>query len=526
MYFIAAAAMAQEQSSLMTLETLIKTFREALAILAQHVNPAAYRNHVLALFLLKRINDQVAEHSRMLEQAALQAGRSPEEARARAIDPDEHRWVLPPLAHWENIKATPSNLGAALETACAELERHNPKLLAAVLSPLRFETAGAPAVVEQHEAMLRALLGHFDQLALGEQSTAATKRVGQAAEFLLAELAHGEMKKGGSTISANALMQLLAELLEPAPNQRVCDPACGAGGALLACAEYLQQRGHSPQTLSLFGQEFDAEAWALCKMNLLLHDLLDARIVLGSTLTQPLLDEAGRLLQFDLVLAEPPFSLGEWEHEAAARSSLGRFDAGLPPARRGEFAFVQHIVATLNANGRAAIVVPHGVLFRGGVEKQIRAALLQPETDLVEAVIALPAGVLGHHKAHSAILILNRNKPEPRRGRVLFLNAAALAHAPRAFQLDKATRLQITTLYHSYEANAELRHTHLVRAVSLAEIATTYEYSLHVARYVAATPNDWALDVAQTLTELDTLDQEKRAAEEEMARLLKTLGYN
>lgn len=525
MYFFGAAAMVQEQASPMTLETLTTHMREALAVLARYVNPATYRNHVLALLLLKRINDQVAEHSRMLEQTALQAGLSPEEARARAIDPDEHRWIIPPLARWENIKATPSNLGAALETACAELERHNPKLLAAVLSPLRFEASGTPVVVEQHETMLRALLKHFDQLVLGEQSTAATKLVGRAAEFLLAELAHAEMKKGGSTTSANALMQLLAELLRPEPNQRVCDPACGAGGALLACAEYLQQRGYSPQTLSLYGQEFDAETWALCKMNLLLHDMLDARIVLGSTLTQPLLDDGGRLLQFDLVLAEPPFSLGEWEHEVAARTSLGRFDAGLAPARRGEFAFVQHIAATLNANGRAAIVVPHGVLFRGGVEKQIRAALLQPETDLVEAVIALPAGALGHHKAHSAILILNRNKPEPRRGHVLFINAAALAPSARAFQLDGATRLQITTLYHSGEANAELRQAHLARAVSLAEIATTYEYSLYVARHIFASPDDRILNVAQALTELQTLDQEKRAAEEEMVRLLKTLGY-
>lgn len=506
----------------MTIETLKTHLREALAVIARYASPVAYRNHVLALLLIKRINDQIAARSRVLEQAALQAGRSPQEARALANDPDEHRWLLPASARWENLMAATNGLGAALENACMDLERHNPKRLTAVLSPLRFEGIGIPAEAEQHEAMFREVLAQLDKL---DSGAATAQLFGDAVEFLIEALAEWANKKQTNNTSAKPLMQLLAELLRPEPNMRVCDPACGAGGAFLACTEYVQQQGHAPQTLSFYGQEFDTETWRACKLNLLLHDLLDVRIVRGSSISQPILDEAGRLLQFDLVLAEPPFSLAEWEHEAAARTAHGRFDAGLPPPHRGEFAFVQHIAATLNERGRAAIVVPHGVLFRGGMEKQIRASMLQPETDLIEAVIALPEGALGNHKMPSAILILNRNKAETRRERVLFINANALLRSTRAIPLEVATRREIAALYHNFDKANDAAGAGVARMISLHEIATKHDFSLHVARYVAAAPDTFSLDIAQTLAELEPLERDRLAAETAMTRMLRELGY-
>ncbi len=506
----------------MTIETLKTHLREALAVIARFAPPAAYRNHVLALLLVKRINDQIAERSRVLEQTALQAGHSPQEAHALARDPDEHRWVLPPNARWENLEATTSAFSSTLERACVELERHNPKLLTAVLSPLRFEVAGILAEAEQHEIMFRELLMHIGKLDLRD---AKVQDLGKASEFLIEELAEWGAKPRASHASAKALMQLLAELLQPEPNMRVCDPACGAGGALIACAEYLQQGGQSPQALSLYGQEFDEETWRLCKMNLLLHDLLDARLTCGSSISQPMLDDAGRLLQFDLVLAEPPFSLAEWEHEAAARAALGRFEAGLPPPHRGEFAFVQHIAATLNARGRAAVVVPHGVLFRGGIEKQIRASMLQPAVDVVEAVIALPEGALGNHKMPAAILILNRSKTEERRGCVLFINTTALLRSTHALQLEIGTRRKIAALYHNFGKSNDAAEASAARVISLHEIATMHDFSLHVARYVAALPDAFAIDIAQTLEELAQLDRDRLAAEAAMTHMLQKLGY-
>ncbi len=517
--------MAPAPQQLLTVDALKTHVREAVALLAASANPLLYRNHLLALFLLKRVNDLFAERRGVIEQEALHAGRSPEEARAHANDPDEHRWFVPPSARWENFKTAAENLGAQIERACAEMERHNKNLLGAVLTPLRFEASGAAAEIEPHEALLRSLLEHFDKLTLGDHALQGPAVVGKAAEFLLEHLATWGVKKGASFTSSAALMQLLAELLRPEPSMRVCDPACGAGGALLACADYLQHRGLSPQTLSLHGQEYDAGTWALCKMNLLLHDLPDARIALGSTLSRPLLDDAGSLLQFDLVIAEPPFTLAEWEHEEAARVSFGRFEAGLPPPRRGEFAFVQHIAATLNARGRAAVVVSHGLLFRGGSEKQIRAALLQPETDLVEAVIALPEGVLLGLKAPSAVLILNRNKPEERRERVLFIDAALIARSARAFQLDEATRRKLVALYQGFDERTPLSNAHAAASASLQEIAVTHDFNLNVARYVTASHESHHCDIGQALAELEELDRQKLAADAAMQRMLRQFGY-
>ncbi len=573
--------MAQTLQRLLALEALNTHLREAVELVALSMAPSRFRNQLFAILLLKRLNDLWEERSKALEREALEAGRSQQEARAIADDPDEHRFFVPVAARWPTLLNTAENLGAQLERACSELERHNPNLLGGVSATLRFTASSARAEQEPQEAMLRKLLLHFDKFALGDSALRARAVVSRAGACLIEYFETWGAKKGAASTSPAALMQLLAELLQPEAGMRVCDPACGAGGALVACAEYLHQRGGNPQTLSFFGQEYEASTWALCKMNFLLHDLMDARLVLGSTISHPLLDEEGRLLTFDLVISEPPFSLLAWEREAAARTSFGRFEAGIPPARHGELAFVQHIAATLNARGRAAIIVPHGVLFRGGSEKQIRAALLQPETDLVEAVIALPEGVLRGLKAPAAILLLNRNKCAARQRRVLFVDASFVA-APSAFVLDDATRLKLVTLYSAFGEREKLsaaverklqelrlagangasahapaqtpqtqndlehltasesfaewsrvlqewaRHDDTIRAVAVAsldEIANVHGYNLSVSRYVAGPSAPQVSDITQALTAVQELDRQRTSAEREMQRLLRQLGY-
>lgn len=511
--------MAQTPQRRLTSDALKAHLREAVEMLARLAPPQEYRNHLFALLVLKRVFDLFEERRLFIEQEALAAGYSPEEAHARAHDPDEHRWLVPPSASWPIVMSVTENFGVALERACAELERRNKSLLTAVLTLLRFEGAGSAEENVAHETMLHNVLEHFDKLRLGESDLESTEALGEAAQFLIEYLAAWGAKKTASHTSASALMQLLAELMQPKPGIRVCDPACGAGGGLVACANYVRQHGHSPQTLSLYGQEYDAATWSLCKMNLLLHDLHDARLALGSTLTQPWLDENGALLQFDLVISEPPFSMMEWEHEAAACVALGRFDAGLPPPRRGEFAFVQHIAATLNARGRAAIVVPHGVLFRGGIEKQIRAALLQK--DVVEAVIALPEGVLLGLKSPAVILILNRNKSSERCEHVAFIDAALVAPSARAFKLDEETRRKIVALYHS----ASRQEHNAATLVNLHTIATEHDYNLSVGRYVNGNADLHAREIEPMLAEIATLEHRQAAAQQEFERMLQEFGY-
>ncbi|NUO82046.1 SAM-dependent DNA methyltransferase, partial [candidate division KSB1 bacterium] len=480
--------MAQTPERLRALETLNTHLREAVELVALSMAPLHFRNQLFAILLLKRLNDLWEERSKALEREALEAGRSQPEARAIADDPDEHRFFVPVAARWSTLLNTAENLGAQIELACSELERHNPNLLSGVSATIGFTVSGTRAEQEPHETMLRKLLLHFDKFALGDSALRARTLVSRGGAYLIEYLATWGAKKGAASTSPAALMQLLAELLQPEAGMRVCDPACGVGGALVACAEYLHQRGGNPQALSYFGQEYDANTWALCKMNLLLHDLMDARLVLGSTISHPMLEEDGRLLTFDLVISEPPFSLLAWEHEAAARTSFGRFAAGIPPARHGELAFVQHIAATLNARGRAAIIVPHGVLFRGGSEKQIRAALLQPETDLVEAVIALPEGVLHGLKAPAAVLLLNRNKNAARQRRVLFVDANLVA-APNAFVLNDATRLKLVALYSAFGAREKLSAA-VERKLQDLQRAVANGASAHAPGQTSQTQND------------------------------------
>ncbi len=575
--------MAQTLERLLTFDDLKKHLREAVEMIAASAEPSRYRNHLFALFLLKRSSDLFEERCQLIVEEELARGRSEEEARVIAEDPDEHRFFVPAPARWSALLNMEENLGAQLERACAALEQHNRNFLSGVLTPIRFEESGAS---EQHEAILRKLLAHCDKLPLGDTTLLSRSILGEASAFLLEYFATWSAKKNASCTSPAELMQLLVELLQPEPGMRVCDPVCGSGGALTACAEYVRQRNGNAQNLSLYGQEYDAATWSLCQMNLLLHGLSDARIAQGSTISHPWLDEAGQLLQFDRVIAEPPFSLLEWEHVEAARVALGRFNAGMPPAKRGEFAFVQHVVATLNSRGRAAVIVPHGILFRGGIEKQIRAAMLQPQMDVVETVIGLPEGVLFGVKAPAVILILNRNKPAERKERALFIDAGLAVASPQTFSLHEAARLKLAALYFSFgekeklpqhseqllrelqraaereyhaqlntpqyrlrqqeidaawkirqEALADLsletsqwlnRPEQITRATavaSLQEIAEKHDYNLSVARYVTLLGEHRVWDIAQTLDELLELDKQKLEAEAEMARMLKSLGY-
>ena len=195
---------------------------------------------------------------------------------------------------------------------------------------------------------------------------------------------------------------------------RICDPTAGSGGMLIECAHYIERHGENPGNLTLHGQEKNLGTWAICKMNMLLHGLPDARIEKGDTIRDPKLVDEGELLLYDRVIANPPFSLDEWGRDVAESDGYGRFRFGLPPKTKGDFAFVQHMVAVLNNSGRLGVVMPHGVLFRGAAEGKIRQGLLQE--DLFEAVIGLPPNLFYGTGIPASILVLNRDKPSGAQG--------------------------------------------------------------------------------------------------------------
>ena len=218
------------------------------------------------------------------------------------------------------------------------------------------------------------------------------------------------------------VVKLIVALLAPTERMRICDPTAGSGGMLIECAHYIERKGGNPRNLTLHGQEKNLSTWAICKMNMLLHGLPDARIEKGDTIRDPKLVDERELLLYDRVIANPPFSLDEWGRDVAENDGYGRFRFGVPPKTKGDLAFVQHMVAVLNASSRLGVVMPHGVLFRGSAEGKIRQGLL--EEDLFEAVIGLPPNLFYGTGIPASILVLNRNKLAARKGKVLFVDAS------------------------------------------------------------------------------------------------------
>ena len=262
---------------------------------------------------------------------------------------------------------------------------------------------------------------------------------------------------------------------------RVCDPTCGSGGMLIQSAEHVARktgkRLGETINLSLFGQEKNLGTWSICKMNLLLHGLPDARIEKGDTIRDPKLTQGGELMLFDRVIANPPFSLDQWGAADVKDDKYARFHRGLPPKNMGDYAFVQHMVATLNARGVCGVVMPHGVLFRGGSEGRVRKGLL--EDDLFEAIIGLPENLFYGTGIAGCVLILNRAKPAARRGKVLFVHAAE-CYTSKPNQ-NVLTRDGIDRIVAAYRAFAD--EDRFSRVVPLEEIREN-DGNLNISRYI------------------------------------------
>lgn len=300
---------------------------------------------------------------------------------------------------------------------------------------------------------------------------------------------------------------------------RVCDPTAGSGGMLIQSVDYIKEKGGNPRNITLHGQEKNLNTWAICKMNLLLHGLSDHEIKKGDTIREPkLLDENGELLLYDRVIANPPFSLKNWGREEAEADAFNRFRFGLPPKNAGDYAFIQHMIATLNDEGKAGVVMPHGVLFRGGAEGKIRQGIL--EEDLIEAVIGLPANLFYGTGIPACILIINKNKEEHKKGKILFIDAS------RGYQEGKNQNVlrdeDIQKIISTYDAWKDVEK--YSRVVTLEEIKEN-DYNLNIARYIDTAEEEEQIDIAEALRQLRQLEQERDEIEKVMYGYLKELGY-
>lgn len=256
------------------------------------------------------------------------------------------------------------------------------------------------------------------------------------------------------------------------------------------------KKGDNPRNLSLFGQEKNLGTWAICKMNMIMHGLVDARIEKGDTIRDPKRTDCGGLILFDQVLANPPFSLNEWGNDFAENDPFGRFFYGIPPKTKGNLAFVQHMLATVKTDGMVGVVMPHGVLFRGGAEGKIRQGFL--EDDQLEAVIGLASNLFYGTGIPASILLFNRNKPKERKHKVLYIHAAELYEGGKNQNTLKESHIQKIVAVHRAFVEEE-RFSSVVDMASIRE----NDYNLNISRYVDITEPEEKLDVREELTELE-----------------------
>lgn len=478
---------------------------ESANILRGSIDGGTYKNYIFGLLFLKRISDVFEEEA---EKIIKETGNK----KIAYEDPDEHEFFVTAKANWKHLSSLTHNLGDAINKANDILEGEN-RVLEGVLSATDFNDKERLS-----DETLSRLILHFSGLSLRNDNLAEPDILGRAYEYLIAQFADDAGKKGGEFYTPKEVVALLTEILDPKAGMYVCDPACGSGGMLVQAVHHLKAIKQNPKNIVLHGQERNIETWAICKMNMLLHGISGARIEKGDTIRDPKLLQKGKLIEYDIVIANPPFSLKHWGIESAENDGFGRFRYGVPPQSYGDFAFVQHMIAVLKPSGRAGIVLPHGVLFRGGAEGRIRQGIL--EEDLVEAVIGLPQNLFYGASIPAALFIINKNKPVDRKGKVFFIYGA------RDFeQLKNKNRLRqedIEKIINAYRSTSNIEK--YSRQVGLDEIRRN-DYNLNIPRYVDIAEEEEVIDVQTVINDLGKLKKERQAAEDKVEGYLKELGY-
>ena len=496
--------------NLLNVSQLERYLWSAADILRGSIDSSDYKSYIFGLLFLKRLSDRFEE-----EAEKLVADGVPE--RVAWTDPDEHQFFVPERARWKTIQRTATNIGETLNTACAALEEQNSGL-EGVLAGIDYNDERKLGDAKNRDTVLARLVQHFSQVSLRNDCMAEPDLLGRAYEYLIEQFADDAGKKGGEFYTPRMVVKLIVGLLAPTERMRICDPTAGSGGMLIECAHYVERKGGDPRNLTLHGQEKNLGTWAICKMNMLLHGLPDVTIEKGDTIRDPKLVDEGELLLYDRVIANPPFSLDEWGRDVAESDGYGRFRFGLPPKTKGDFAFVQHMVAILNSSGRLGVVMPHGVLFRGAAEGKIRQGLLRE--DLFEAVIGLPPNLFYGTGIPASILVLNRDKSTARQGKVLFIDGSA--EFEEGSNQNRLRDQDIGHIADTFRAYADVDK--YARAVPLSEIEQN-DWNLNISRYVDTSEEEERIDVAEAVRELRELERSRGAAETAMNRYLAELGY-
>ncbi|MCB4746340.1 MAG: type I restriction-modification system subunit M [Sulfurovum sp.] len=466
-----------------------------------------YKDYVLTMLFVKYLSDFYAEKLEALHEKY----KGNEERIAKSLK--REKFVLDESCTFDHLlkhKEAP-NVGEVVNKALERIEEDNKEKLEGIFRNVDFNSETKLGNTKERNSILKNLLEDFanEKLDLRPSMLEGNDVIGDAYEYLIAHFASDAGKKGGEFFTPSAVSTLLSKLVQAKEGDRIYDPTCGSGSLLIKASKEVGN-----ENFAIYGQEKNGQTHALCKMNMFLHEINDANIAWGDTLRNPLHKEHDHLMKFDVVVANPPFSLDKWGADDLADDVYRRFEYGLPPKSKGDYAFVEHMLASLNAEGRMGVVLPHGVLFRGASEGKIRKGII--DDNLLDAVIGLPANLFFGTGIPATILIFKKGRENTD---VLFIDVS------REFNKDKNQNSidegHIAKILETYQNRKEIeKYSHIA---TLEEIQEN-DYNLNIPRYVDTFEEEEPVDIEATKVNIIKIESELEEVKKQMQGYLEELG--
>lgn len=500
-------AIVDKMGSKLTLPQLESFLWKSADILRGKIDSSDYKKYIFGLLFYKRMSDVWDEEYNTVMKEY--------NDKSIACADYNHRFQVPKDCRWDKVTEQAESIGQKLNNIFDKLVNANSPKLDKIFDDLDFANKD-----RFPNETLQRLINHFSQYNFGN-TYISSDLLGDAYEYLIKQFAADAGKKGGSFYTPREVERVILGILKPHQKDHIYDPTVGSGGFLLESYDYLKQKSGEKiaKTLYLYGQEQELATFAIARINMFLHGLDSADIRRGDTLANPqFLNQQGGLQTFDIVVANPPYSIKDWEYEAF-KTKFGRLDGyDAPPDKNADYAFILHIIKSMNQNGRAGIVLPHGVLFRGGAEGRIREQIIK--NDLIEAIVSLPSKLFYGTGIPAVILIFNKNKPKEKKEKILIIDADKdFLEGKNQNSLRPQDIAKIIKAYDGY-----MMIEKYARVVDLSEIAEN-EYTLNIKQYIDSTEIEEVIDVKKVRAEIKLLKREFTEVDGNVENFLDKLGY-